>query len=162
GADQRQGSSGPPFLPARDGLHRRQSRLARICRASALAPSRPTMKTAKPPALRPEAPFNDAFRSLADRRGELPNREIPEPAKAYSLAPAKAVIRFERKGRGGKEVTVVDQLALSERELFEWLRDLKQQLGCGGSVEDGALVLQGNQCRRVRTFLQERKVAQIK
>ena len=122
------------------------------------------MKAAKPPALGPEAPFNDAFRSLVDRRGELPSREIPEAvkAKASTSGPAKAVIRLERKGRAGKEVTVIDQLALAEGELLEWLRDLKQQLGCGGSVEDGALVLQGDQCRRVRTFLKERKVAQIK
>jgi len=119
------------------------------------------MKTAKPPPLRPEAPFNDAFRSLADRRRELPRGEIPE-ARASSSAPAKAVIRLERKGRAGKEVTIIDQLALAEGELLQWLRDLKQQLGCGGSIEDGALVLQGDQCRRVRTFLEERKVAKIK
>ena len=120
------------------------------------------MKTVKPLALRTEGPFNDAFRSLAERRGELPSRETPEPARASASAPAKAVIRLERKGRGGKEVTVVDQLALADGELLEWLRDLKQQLGCGGSIEGGALVLQGNQCRRVRTFLPDRKVSQIK
>ena len=120
------------------------------------------MKTAKPPALRPETPFNDAFRSLADRRGELPSREIPEATRASSSAPAKAVIRLERKGRAGKEVTIIDQLALAEGELLQWLRDLKQQLGCGGSIEDGALVLQGDQCRRARTFLEERKVAKIR
>ena len=122
------------------------------------------MKAAKPPAPRPGAPFNDAFRSLAHRRGELPSREVPAQAKAKAptSGPAKAVIRLERKGRAGKEVTVIDQLALAEGELLEWLRDLKQQLGCGGSVEDGALVLQGDQSRRVRTFLEERKLAQIK
>ena len=120
------------------------------------------MKAVKPPALRTERPFNDAFRSLADRRGELPSRETSEPARASTSAPAKAVIRLERKGRGGKEVTVVDQLALAEGELLEWLRDLKRQLGCGGSIEDGVLVLQGNQCQRVRTFLTDRKVAQIR
>jgi len=120
------------------------------------------MKTAKPPGPLSEAPFNDAFRGLADRRGELPSREIPQPARASRSAPPKAVIRLERKGRGGKEVTVIDQLALSAGELLEWLRDLKQQLGCGGSIEEGALVLQGNQCQRARAFLVGRKVAQIK
>ena len=120
------------------------------------------MKTAKPPSLRPEAPFNDAFRSLADKRGELPRGEIPVATRASTSAPVKAVIRLERKGRAGKEVTIIDQLALAEGQLVQWLRDLKQQLGCGGSIEDGALVLQGDQCRRVRTFLEEHKVAKIK
>ena len=76
--------------------------------------------------------------------------------------PAKAVIRLERKGRAGKEVTVVERLDLGQRELGEWLRDLKQRLGCGGGIEDGALILQGNQCERVRAYLETRAVRQIR
>ena len=76
--------------------------------------------------------------------------------------PAKAVIRLERKGRAGKEVTVIDQLDLTQSELHEWLRDLKQRLGCGGGIEEGALILQGNQCERVRAYLETRAVRQIR
>jgi translation initiation factor 1 len=76
--------------------------------------------------------------------------------------PAKAVIRLEKKGRAGKEVTVIDQLDLSQGELSEWLRDLKQRLGCGGAIEERALVLQGNQCQRVRAYLETRAVGQIR
>jgi translation initiation factor 1 len=71
------------------------------------------------------------------------------------------VVRYERKGRGGKEVTLVEQLALSPRERAEWLLAMKQDLGCGGTLEDETLVLQGDQRARVRAWLEARGVARI-
>ena len=76
-------------------------------------------------------------------------------------APPRAVVRYERKGRGGKEATVIEQLALSEAERARWLQALKQSLGCGGTVEGESLVLQGDQRTRVRAWLTERGVARI-
>jgi translation initiation factor 1 len=71
------------------------------------------------------------------------------------------VVRYERKGRGGKEATLVEQLALSPRERAEWLLAMKQALGCGGTLEDETLVLQGDQRARVRAWLEARGVARI-
>jgi translation initiation factor 1 len=71
------------------------------------------------------------------------------------------VVRYERKGRGGKQATVIEQLALSDAERSSWLQALKQSLGCGGSVEGEDLVLQGDQRSRVRTWLTARGVARI-
>jgi translation initiation factor 1 len=70
-------------------------------------------------------------------------------------------VRYERKGRGGKEVTVVEQLALGAEERTIWLQALKQALGCGGTLEGDALVLQGDQRARVRTWLTARGVSRI-
>jgi translation initiation factor 1 len=82
-------------------------------------------------------------------------------ARAERSAPPRAVVRFERKGRGGKEVTVVEQLALPPRELEVWLADLRRALGCGGVEEEGALVLQGDHRRRVEQWLRARGVARV-
>jgi translation initiation factor 1 len=71
------------------------------------------------------------------------------------------VVRYERKGRGGKEATLVEQLALSPRERAEWLLAMKQALGCGGTLEGETLVLQGDQRPRVRAWLEARGVARI-
>jgi translation initiation factor 1 len=75
--------------------------------------------------------------------------------------PARAVVRLERKGHGGKEVTLVDKLELSRTELEKWLKALKQALGCGGVVEEGALVLQGDQRERLPALLEARGVKKI-
>jgi len=68
---------------------------------------------------------------------------------------------MERKGRGGKEVTVIEQLDLPARQLDAWLKDLKDALGCGGAVENETLVLQGDQRKRVPGLLTARGVRKI-
>jgi translation initiation factor 1 len=68
---------------------------------------------------------------------------------------------MERAGRGGKVVTVVEKLALPAKELETWLGELKRALGCGGVVEDGALVLQGDTRERVGAWLEKRGVKRV-
>jgi translation initiation factor 1 len=105
-------------------------------------------------------PFHNPFGALRDKLGELPAGpapRAPEPRKG----PARAVVRMERKGRGGKEVTVIEQLELSARELDVWLKDLKNALGCGGTVETATLVLQGDQRKRLPELLAERGVRKV-
>lgn len=89
-----------------------------------------------------------------------PAKDAPKP-KPPKAAPPRAVVRIERKGRAGKEATIVDKLALKDAELETWLRDMKTALGCGGNVEDGALVLHGDQRDRVVAFLEKAGVAKI-
>ena len=71
------------------------------------------------------------------------------------------MVRYERKHRGGKEVTVVDKLELTASELERWCRDLKQALGCGGSVEERTIVLQGDQRSRLPALLTARGVGRV-
>jgi translation initiation factor 1 len=109
-------------------------------------------------------PFNNPFAALKDKLGDLPvRRERPTgpPNPADEKGPARAVVRYERKGRGGKEVTVVEQLALPARELEAWLKSLKQALGCGGSVEGDRVVLQGDQRQRLPGLLSARGVRKV-
>jgi len=54
------------------------------------------------------------------------------------------VIRLERKGRGGKSVTVVDGLGLPRNALEVLLKRLKSSLGTGGALREPALEIQGD------------------
>jgi translation initiation factor 1 len=72
--------------------------------------------------------------------------------------PKRAVVRYERSGRGGKEVTVIEQLGLKETELLAWLKQLKAALGCGGSVETDTIMLQGDHRKRLPAILKDRGV----
>jgi translation initiation factor 1 len=89
----------------------------------------------------------------------------PEPARPGepppARGPARAVVRLERKGRGGKEATVVEKLGLGPAELGAWLSALKAALGCGGAVEGDALALQGDQRARVADLLLRRGVRKV-
>ena len=115
------------------------------------------------------APFHNPFGALAKLRDSLPERPAaPEPAKATGPAkgeppkgPARAVVRMERSGRGGKEVTVVEHLGIPPMEREKWLKALKAALGCGGVVEGDALVLQGDHRKRLPAILTERGVRKV-
>ena len=105
-------------------------------------------------------PFNNPFGALGGLRGELP----AAPAKAEQVkkkVPAKAVVRLERAGRRGKEVTIVEQLELTAEVRDDWLTSLKSALGCGGAIEGTALVLQGDQRERAANWLTKRGVKQV-
>jgi translation initiation factor 1 len=68
---------------------------------------------------------------------------------------------MERSGRGGKEVTVIEQLDLSAAELDQWLKALKVSLGCGGTVEGDHVVLQGDHRKRLPKILTARGVRKV-
>lgn len=111
---------------------------------------------------------DNPFSVLEGMRASLPSQPAPAPvrkpeqtAKPKKAAPARAVVRIERKGRGGKEATVVEKLTLADAELETWLREMKQSFGCGGALEDGAIVLHGDQRDRVVFFLERAGIGKI-
>ncbi len=61
-----------------------------------------------------------------------------------SLHPSqqKATVRLDRKGRGGKSVTVIEGLRIPQKEREALLKELKAKLGTGGTVEDTRLEIQ--------------------
>jgi translation initiation factor 1 len=102
------------------------------------------------------------FEKLAALRDSLPpGKKAPEAAPREPRGPARAVIRLERKGRRGKEATLIEKLALPPADLETWCRDLKQALGCGGTVEGDTIVLQGDLRARLATLLTARGVRKI-
>lgn len=68
---------------------------------------------------------------------------------------------MERKGRGGKEATVIEKLGLPPAALEQWCKELKQALGCGGAIEADAIVLQGDLRDRVALVLEKKGVAKV-
>ena len=70
--------------------------------------------------------------------------------------PAKvtAKLRLEKKGRGGKTVTVVFDLPRNQAFLKTLAGDLKRTCGTGGAVVDDTVEIQGDFRDRIRTLLQ--------
>jgi translation initiation factor 1 len=109
-------------------------------------------------------PFNNPFSKLAAQKDALPRgREKPlvVPLDAGPKGPAWAVIRREKKGHGGKEVTRVEKLDLRARELEVWCTELKRKLGVGGSVDGSDLLFQGDQRERLQPLLTARGVKKV-
>jgi translation initiation factor 1 len=64
-----------------------------------------------------------------------------------------AKLRMEKKGRGGKMVTVVDGLPNNAAFLKDLCGELKRACGTGGAVAEGLIELQGDLRDRVRDHL---------
>lgn len=69
---------------------------------------------------------------------------------------AAIVVRREKKGRGGKAVTLAEGPGLAGRDLEALARDLAKALGAGARVEDGRIVVQGEQADRLVAQLEQR------
>jgi len=106
--------------------------------------------------------LDSPFASLAALRDQLPAGEAPKiAAPVVPKGPARAVVRYERKGRSGREATLIEKLGLTPVELERWCKELKSALGCGGSVDEDAIVLQGDLRRRLEAVLLARGVRKV-
>ena len=86
----------------------------------------------------------------------VPRKEKPANRNSTAAAgPAKSrtIIRLDRKGRGGKSVTVIEGLRISAKDGEKLLKQLKAKLGTGGTLKDGSLEIQGEHCDAVMAEL---------
>lgn len=77
-----------------------------------------------------------------------------EPA---TLAPEKQnlIVSIDRKGRGGKQVTLVTGFVGTSEDLAVLGRTLKVKCGVGGTAKDGEITIQGDFRDRVVALLKE-------
>lgn len=94
-----------------------------------------------------------AYKKRCPRCGSYPCR-CP---KLRSQPPEQhtAGIRREKKGRGGKTVTVIMDLQLTPEDMKALAKQLKKAVGAGGSVKDGTIEIQGDKRDAVAARLQQ-------
>jgi translation initiation factor 1 len=88
-----------------------------------------------------------------------------EPEKPLSAYKFVANLRIEKQGRGGKTVTVIDQLPKQELFLKELTSELKKKCGAGGTYslagKEGLVEIQGDKRDLIRELL-KKKAFQVK
>jgi len=84
-------------------------------------------------------------------------REESKPRKIISVPPHQQTIYLHRdsKGRGGKSVTLLKNLILSEEDMKELAKRLKQVCGSGGTVKDSIIEIQGEHREKVAEELKK-------
>src|SRR3954451_13352383 len=88
---------------------------------------------------------------------KAPPPELRNPQSALRNSNRGRIdIRRETGGRGGKTVTVVDGfvgIGLPEKESLA--KKMRNACGCGGTVKDGAIEIQGDQREKIAAILSE-------
>ena len=80
-----------------------------------------------------------------------------EEEQTETLAPAyqKLIVALDKKGRSGKQVTLVSGFQGKEDDLKELARSIKVRLGVGGAAKDGEIAIQGDFRSRIVDLLHE-------
>ena len=104
----------------------------------------------------PQGPLGglgDAFAGM-----KLPDLPAGEPAKAVERVwkMGRVVLRKETAHRGGKRVIVVDDFAthLPASVIEAVAKKLRAGCGCGGTVKERRIEVQGDQAANVRAILE--------
>lgn len=96
---------------------------------------------------KPGADWRDALAALRPEGSELSeNSENSENSdNSQSLAQSSPLlITYERKGRGGKQATIISGFECDDERLREIASTLKQRLATGGSARGGEILVQGD------------------
>lgn len=90
-----------------------------------------------------------ALQSSLPQGEDAPVREPSEPAAGSP----RLDIYFEKKGRGGKQATIITGFTCDDDELKALAATLKQKLGTGGSARGGEILIQGDRRSRLPELL---------
>lgn len=99
-------------------------------------------------------PKNESRTVWSSEQGDLRKQESSS-RNVKSLPPNQQTVYLHRdsKGRGGKTVTLVKKLVLSEEDIKELAKKLKQVCGSGGTVKDDVIEIQGEHREKIAEAL---------
>lgn len=93
----------------------------------------------------------DPSRMPQAKKSSPPSGPLPKPNQIRPL------VRIEKKGRGGKTVTIIERLPRNIAFLKHWGKLIKSHCGCGGTEkitsEQGILEIQGEKPKEISQFL---------
>ena len=74
-----------------------------------------------------------------------------------NIADTEGVVRIfrDKKARKGKQVTVITDIPLNDKELKKYAKFLKQKCGAGGTIKDNSIEIQGDFRDKIFEILQK-------
>ena len=85
----------------------------------------------------------------------------PQAAPAAPPKISKVALQRQRAGRGGKTVTLVILPQDYKGDAAALAKELRKGLGCGSTIEDGKIVLQGDIVDRAEAWFAKKGVTKI-
>ncbi|AGB78388.1 translation initiation factor 1 (eIF-1/SUI1) [Enterobacteriaceae bacterium strain FGI 57] len=81
---------------------------------------------------------------------------IHEPRAVVERSKGDGIVRIQRQtsGRKGKGVCLITGIDQDDESLAKLAAELKKKCGCGGSVKDGVIEIQGDKRDLLKTLLE--------
>ena len=103
--------------------------------------------------------LNIVYSTNPDFKYQTEEKEETEtPEKKYQ----RLRVSIEKKGRGGKTVTLITGFEGKEDDLKELGKTLKTKCGVGSTVKDGEIIIQGDFKQRIINLLKAEGYTQTK
>lgn len=96
------------------------------------------------------------FTASSDTAEQGPAEPHPNtsPSEDIVARAQRWIVRISKKGRGGREATLLSARGLPEEEdLSSLARRIRKQMGCGASLEGPDVLVQGDQRERLELWL---------
>ena len=105
----------------------------------------------------------DQFRALGNPENapEMPDDSQKESSDHFI---AKSIIRvhLEKKGRGGKSVSIIRGLEMTNAKMKEIEKKIKSHCGVGGTQKNGEIIIQGDHRDKIIDLLKKMGASNIK
>ncbi len=93
----------------------------------------------------------------SSEQGDLRKKTQKKSTPKTSLPPQQqtAYLHRESKGRGGKTVSLVKNLVLSEKDMKDLAKSLKRACGTGGTIKNNIIEIQGEHREKLAGVLRK-------
>lgn len=103
--------------------------------------------------------MSEEFELVFSSTKKVGRKKNDKKKKAYKASKGPIKIRLEKKGRGGKSVTVLYDLPLTLEEAKALMKKLQSHLACGATFKNSTIELAGDNREKVEAFLKANKPA---
>lgn len=106
--------------------------------------------------------WKDRLNIVYSTNPDFSYEKIEEEVDTLPKNKQKLRVSIEKKGRGGKTVTIIKGFIGNDEDLKELSKLLKIKCGVGGSTKDGDIIIQGDFKQRIIDLLRTDGYTQIK
>ena len=93
---------------------------------------------------------------------EEPKDEVPQNDIKHFVQKSIIRIHLEKKGRGGKAVSIIRGLKMTNTLMKKIEKELKAQCGVGGSQKNGEIIIQGDKREKILEYFKKLGARDVK
>ncbi len=104
----------------------------------------------------------DAFQKLGNPENAPEEKEEKMDKPDHFISKSTIRVHLEKKGRGGKPVSIVRGLKMTNALMKNIEKDLKSICGVGGTQKNGEIIIQGDKRDKIIEYFKKKGAKDIK